>query len=176
MTAKLSPTRAYGILVTLYIYVIRLLVGFFVSGGLLLLKFTPSRNWQNDVNISIWLSPMHAILFCATCGFLLVAAFIPPSKTSLYSSKNLHYPWYIVPTIGLTSLTWGLVWYLGLRLVMFQRKKELVVTRRAYTVPDRAVPGQWVMKRELVSHEWHANIAESTPGTGQYELCKRRQF
>lgn len=173
VTAMLPPTKAFSILVSLYIYVIRLLVGFFVSGGLLLLRFDRSRNWREERNIHFgWLDPLPAILFCCTYGFLLVAAFVKPGSGSPFS--DLGYKYWIVPTIGLSSLTWGLMWYGGLHLVMWKTMKELVVTRRAFPVPDRAIEGQYVQKGEIVSHEWHERLTGSGGVGNGYEMNQRR--
>jgi amino acid transporter len=155
VTAMLPPNKAYNVLVSLYIYVIRLLVGFFASGGLLLLKVTPGRNWKSDANIKFWLDPFAAVIYCTTCGFLLITAFVKPGEGSPFSFELLGYEWWIVPTIRLSSLTWGAGWYLSLHLVMRRKMKELIVTRRIFSVPDRSVPGQYVQKGEIVSHEWH---------------------
>ncbi|KAE9371024.1 amino acid transporter [Stipitochalara longipes BDJ] len=158
VTAMLEPSKAYNVLVSLYIYVIRLLVGLFVSGGLLYLKLTPGRNWKSEANIKFWLDPFPAVIYCTTCGFLLITAFVKPGEGSPFSFEILGYEWWIVPTIGLSSLTWGVGWYLGLHLVMRRKMKELTVIRRVFPVPDRGVPGQYVQRGEIVSHEWHTKI------------------
>ncbi|KAH8707070.1 amino acid permease-domain-containing protein [Phaeosphaeriaceae sp. PMI808] len=165
-TAKMQPTRAYFVLVGIYIYSIRLLVGAFVSGGLIILKLTPSRNWKNEVNITFWSGYWHIGLFFITDLFLLITAFVKPGKGSPWSYENAHIPWYIAPTIGLSTLIWGLVWCWGLHGVMLKRSKTLIVTRRVLAVKDRGDPDQWIQKGEIVTHEWHTHVPDLRPGRG----------
>jgi hypothetical protein len=37
------------------------------------------------------------------------------------------------------------------------------------------VPGQWIQKKEIVTHEWHTNIPDSGSSIGEYELRERKQ-
>lgn len=165
-TARLDPTRAYFVIVGIYIYAVRLLVGVFVSGGLLILKLTPSRNWNNEANIRLWSDPFHIVLFFATDLFLLIAAFVKPGDASPWSYKNAHVQWYIAPTIGLSTLTWGVIWYWGLHGVMLKKAKKLIVTRRVLAVRDPDDPEQWIQKGEVVTHDWHIDISALEEGEG----------
>jgi hypothetical protein len=174
-TAKLDPTRAYFVLVGIYNYAVTQLVGVFVSGGLLILKLTPSRNWKGEANIELWSDPFHIALFFVTDLFLLVTAFVKPGDESPWSYKNAHVQWFIAPTIGLSTLTWGVIWYWGLHGWMWKWSKTLIVTRYVLAVPDRGVPGQWIQREEIVTHQWHATIPDSDTRTGEYELRERRQ-
>lgn len=153
VTAKLSPDEAYTVLVSLYCYSIILLNGFLVSGGLLLLKFTPSRRWAASANIKFWVDPLHAVVYFVTCGFLLFTAFKQPEFNF---SPELR--WWIIPSIGLSSLTWGTIWWLGLHLVMLKRMKELVVNRFTLVVPDPDCPGEYLQDSEVIRREWHVKI------------------
>jgi len=170
VTLMLDAGTAYSLLVSLYSYTIIVLNGFFVSGGLLLLHYTPSRNWKTDANITFWLNPLHAIVYFVTCGFLLGAAFAKPSNSSPYSYANSQLQWYIVPAIGLSSLIWGVIWFFGLHLVIFKRGKRLIVSRHALAVPDNEVPGQFIQKGEIVRHEWHTAVESSEPSLNGYEM------
>lgn len=174
-TAKLDPTRAYFVIVGLYIYSVRLLVGAFVSGGLLVLKLTPSREWKDVVNIKFWSDPVHIILFFFTDLLLLITAFVKPGNGSPWSYEKAHVQWYIAPTIGLSTLIWGVVWYWGLHGVMWKKSKTLIVTRRVLAVRDRDDPQQWIQKGEIVTHEWHIQIPDSGSSIGDHELRERRQ-
>jgi amino acid transporter len=161
ITSMMDTGTAYSALVGLYSYTIIILMGFFCSGGLLYLKLIPSRNWKEDANIRFWIDPLHAVIYCVTCGFLLVTAFVKPADYSPYSYKNSHIQWFVIPTIGLSTLTWGLMWYGGLHLVMYRKMKDLVVTRLALVVPDNKVEGQFIQKAEIIRHEWHVRIPSS---------------
>jgi L-asparagine transporter-like permease len=63
VTSMLSPDQAYEILVDLYSYVILVVMGCLVSGGLLYLKLSPNRNWAEQVNFKPWGGPTAAIIY-----------------------------------------------------------------------------------------------------------------
>jgi amino acid transporter len=154
VTAMLRPTTAYSTLVTLYSYVIVILVGFFVSGGLLYLTyFSPSTNWRRIANFRPWGSPIYALIYFVACGYLLFAVFAKPSEGSPFSRANSNIEWYIIPAIGLSSLAWGVCWYLGLRLDLWLKREELKVRRVPVIVQDDEDPDQWVQECELIDHE-----------------------
>jgi amino acid transporter len=161
VTSMMDIGTAYSALVGLYSYTIIILMGFFCSGGLLYLKLNPSRNWREDANIKFWIDPLHAVIYCVTCGFLLVVSFVKPAEDSPYSYTNSKIQWFVIPTIGLSTLVWGLMWYGGLRFVMYRKMKDLVVTRLALVVPDNKVEGQFIQKAEIIRHEWHVRIPSS---------------
>jgi len=170
VTSMLQPATSYSVLVSLYSYTIIILNGFFVSGGLILMKLRPSRNWAADVNFTPWLDPLHAVVYCLTCGFVLFAAFAKPAAGSPYSYELSHIQWFIVPTIGLSSLVWGIIWFFGLHLVMLKRAKELVVTRVVVAVPDKDLPGQFRQESEVIYHEWHTKVSSSRPSLNEYSM------
>jgi amino acid transporter len=170
VTSMLDPATSYSILVSLYSYAIIVLNGAFVSGGLLLLKLQPSRNWASDANFLPWINPLHAVVYFVTCVFVLFAAFAKPSAGSPYSYEMGHVQWFIVPTIGLSTLIWGLIWFFGLHIVMRRKVKELVVTRVAVTVPDEELPGQFRQESEVIYHEWHTKVSSSRPSLNDYDM------
>lgn len=73
-------------------------------------------------------------------------------EDSTFSFNIIGYPWYIVPTIGISSLLWGVVWWFGIKGLEWQRWRKLIVTRTPYVVQDQ--DGHYVQKAELVEHEW----------------------
>ena len=170
VTSMLEPTISYSVLVSLYSYVIVALSGFIVSGGLLYLKLNKSRAWSSYSNFKPWINPFHAIIYFTVCGFLLFAACAKPSDGTPYSYAVGHIQWFLVPVIGLSTLTWGLIWFLGLKLVMVQKRKQLVVTRFPFIVQDEQDPGQWVQKSELVDHEWHTRIPSQKTSLDGHEM------
>lgn len=170
VTSMLDPTTSYSVLVSLYSYVVNVLNGFIVSGGLLYLKLDRSRSWSSEASFKPWIDPLHAVIYFVVCGFLLFATFAKPSGGTPYSDSVGHIQWFIMPAIGLSTLSWGLIWYLGLKLVMLQKRKQLVVTRVPFIVPDEKDPGQWVQKSELVDHEWHTKVPSLKPSLDGHEM------
>lgn len=162
VTAMLPPPTSYSVLVELYSYAVRVLVPLVVSGGLLYLKFNRAKDWSSKANFKTWISPFHVILYFGTLAFLLVTLFLKPLAGSPFTFDAGHVKWFIVPSIGISALAWGSIWFLGLRIVMWSKGRVLTVTRTPFIVPDG--DSQWVQKAELVEHEWH--VARHRPGRG----------
>lgn len=159
VTVPLAPATQYSFLTSLYSYVNLTIVGFLVSTGLLYLKLdsffrggTKGRKWNSKVQYLPWLSPVHVVVFFCATSFFLCASFVPPMEDSTFSFNIIGYPWYIVPTIGISSLLWGVVWWFGIKGLEWQRWRKLIVTRTPYVVQDQ--DGHYVQKAELVEHEW----------------------
>jgi amino acid transporter len=153
VTAMLPPETSFTVLVELYSYVVRILVPMVVSGGLLYLKFNRSMEWSAKANFHPWMSPLHAILYFLTLAFLGVVLFVKPPAGSPFTDEAGHVKWFIVPSIGISALAWGSVWFLGLKSVMWSRGRVLTVTRTPVIGAD--ADGQYVQKAELIEQEWH---------------------
>ena len=150
-----DPRKAYSALIALYSYTIISVLGAWVSIGLLLTKLRKERfHWSERRRYRPWLSPLHAIIYATGCMFMLVAAFVPPDKSSPFSETFTGIPWYIVPTIGLSAPFWGLSYYAGLKLYERQNDKELVVIRTPFWMQDPDCPGEYVQKAEIIDHVW----------------------
>ncbi|KAF1984288.1 amino acid transporter [Aulographum hederae CBS 113979] len=166
VTAMLEPTVSYFVLVSLYSYVMVVLMGFLTSTGLLYMKLGKSlglhnREWVKGINTPF--GPFPAIFYSLVCGFLLITAFLRPSPTSPFARTDIR--WFIVPAIGLSTPLWGVLWWLGLHAVMKQRGLKLVVTRFPYCEKDDE-GAEWVMKHEIVDHSWRAEHEGGGMGGG----------
>jgi amino acid transporter len=172
VTIPLKPATQYSFLTELYGYTNFVVTGFLVSAGLLYLKLDSfrgvnGRQWSTKVNFIPWLSPLHVIIYFLATSFFLIAAFVPPNSASVYSANIQGYAWYVVPTLGLSSLLWGVCWWFGLKWLQWQRRRVLVVTRTPYIEKDE--DGNYVQKAELVEHEWFTVVrsdAESEKSMG----------
>ena len=163
VTIPAKPTTAYNILVSLYSYTIIVLVGAWVSFGLLLTKsWTEKYQWKTRRRYRPVVSPIHAIVYFSACCFVLVCAFLPPTAGSPYAPKQAGINWYIVPTIGLSAPLWGLVWYYGFMAYQKLSKWDLQVDRDPYWMEDPDNLGEYVQRAEFVSHIW-------TPRAGRQE-------
>ena len=152
-TSGNTPSVAYTILVSLYSYAVVIIVGFFVTTGLLYLRLIhPDRAfWKKNVGFN-FLGPTAPIIYSLTCAFLIVAAFLPPSITSPFHKSKTQPEWYIVPTVGLAVYVLGYVYYLVFAYVIPKlRKQVLVVEREAVIVKEK---GEWVQAIELVYADW----------------------
>jgi len=164
VTSILEPSIAYSFLVSLYSYTVIILNGFFVSAGLLYLKLKPNREWGFFSNFpgetrssppkSSRLGLLYAGVYCVACAFMLIVAFVRPSDDSPFSYQTTKIQWYLIPTIGLSVPFWGVLWYLGIRLVEAKRHKELVVHRDPTTIEDKQTPGQWITSSEIITRQW----------------------
>ncbi|KAL8691465.1 MAG: hypothetical protein Q9218_003309 [Villophora microphyllina] len=170
-TSSTTPGTAYTVLVSLYSYTVVTLIGFFVSGGLLYLRFFSSerRDWVSKSGFKPWGGPTAAMIYTAVCLFLVAARFIPPTSTSPFAYANTGVQWYIVPTVGLASFVLGIMYYLGFQYVyppLFKDGKVLVVDREAVIVREH---GQYVQALEVVEASWER---KSGPGSNDTEMQK----
>lgn len=115
-SAIVDPRTTYSILVSLYTYTIILVLGCWVSVGLLLTKMRKKFDWQETRRYRPWLSPVHAITYATTTAFMLVAAFVPTKRGSPYDQSVTGFPWWIVPVIGITAPLWVSSYLIEVRL------------------------------------------------------------
>ena len=130
------------------------MVGFAVSGGLILLYLDSSRLWIEKANFRPFKYPFHAAIYFIFCGFVIFAAFDPPDSASPFSTKNLGVPWFINPVIGISALLWGATWWLGLETMSWKWQRRLERTRVPHVVEDIDDPGQYIQLSEVVDHAW----------------------
>jgi hypothetical protein len=174
VTIPLEPSAQYSILTSLYSYVNLNVVGRLVSGGLIYLKIDSfwkrdkGRDWNSKVNCECtqqsrlsnvlthldvpWISPVHAVIYFMATMFFLFASFVRPAADGPFSKKIQTYSWFIVPAIGMSSLLWGVAWWIGIRCIGWSRRRKLAVSRTPYI--ERDEDGGYVQKAELVEHEW----------------------
>lgn len=160
-SAIVDPRTTYSVLVSLYAYTIILVLGFWVSAGLLLTKMRKSFDWQATRRYRPWLSPAHAIVYALATAFMLIAAFVPTERGSPFDESATNIPWYIVPTVGITAPLWGLLYYWGFLIYEAKIKgRELVVTRQAYWKPDPDYPGEYIQIAERIDHNWEVSVPD----------------
>ena len=153
-TSSRIPQVAYGLLVSLYSWVLVAVIGFLVSTGLLYLRYNEGKKWTDNTGFRPWGGPTAAIIYSIVCAFVIIASFIPPSAGSALNKSRTGIEWYIVPTVGLCAIALGFVYYLGFHYVVPRiKKKVLVVAREAILVKEE---GEWVQAVELVEASWIA--------------------
>ncbi|CZT18069.1 uncharacterized protein RCC_03907 [Ramularia collo-cygni] len=163
VTAAITdPRKTYFALVSLYSYTIILVLGFWVSIGLILTKMRKEKfHWQERRRYRPWLSPAHPIIYGLATGFMLIAAFIPPQRGSPFHSSVTGFAWYIIPTVGITAPLWGILWYWGFLVYESRiKQRQLVVTREAYWAKDPDCPGEYVQLAEIIDHTWEVGAPE----------------
>ena len=168
-----APSVAYRILVTLYSYSVVILVAFFVSTGLLYVRFFREKSsWTRTAGFQPWGGPTAAIFFTLVCIFLIIAPFVPPKAGSPFVNQEpgkTTVAWYIVPTVGIGAIVIGLIYYLGLIYVippLFKKNKVLVADREAIIVREH---GEYVQYMEIVDAAWLAR----SDNDSDFELDKR---
>ena len=179
VTGMLNPVTAYSFLTSLYAYSNTVMIGALISGGLLYLKLDSirkhsTRNWKTHTNYTPLLSPIHVVVyFCAT-WFLMFSAFVPPAAGSPYANAIEGYPWWILPMVCLTSLLWGVFWWLGLCVYQLSNRVTLTVQRKPWI--ERDEDGTYVQKAELVERRWLIHVKsdiESDRGEDVYEMTEQ---
>ncbi len=153
-TSAKAPDLAYQILVSLYAYTIVIIIGLFTATGLLFARyFREEGEWVQRSGFKPWGGPTAAILYSAICAFLLVASFVPPKAGSPFLTKV---KWFVIPTVGLSFLVLGYIYYLGLIYLippLFKKGKMLYADRKAIIVREN---GEYVQYLEIVDTAWEA--------------------
>ncbi|MCJ1366744.1 hypothetical protein MMC16_005874 [Acarospora aff. strigata] len=142
-----KPVTAYSLLFSLYSYVTTVILGFFVAAGLLYLKWHDRREWVEMRGFKPWGGPTAPIIYTITCGFMTVAPLVPSYDiiTSI--------PWYVVPTVGLSSFILGVGYFAVFRYVIPQINGKQPVVERLPVV-DCNEKGGWVLRYEIMEFEW----------------------
>ncbi|KAL9592481.1 MAG: hypothetical protein Q9179_006677 [Wetmoreana sp. 5 TL-2023] len=172
-TAPTKPDIAYTVLVSLYSYTVVMLLGFFVSGGLLYLRLFSRnrREWMEQSGFKPWFGSTAAAIYTAVCAFLVISRFVPPSSRSPFSKANTGVQWYIVPTVGLASGLLGIGYYYAFLYVyppLFKDGKVLVIDREATIVREH---GEYVQALEIVDASWER---KSGPGSNDTQVEEQR--
>ena len=175
-TASLTAATAYFALVFLYSYVLLAMIGVCVSSGLLYLYFNPSIPWHEPGSHGFrpWGGPTAAIIYGAVSLFVIVTAFLKPADGSPFATSTTHIQWYILPAIGLSSVFWGVIWWIGLHIVMRSKRLELVVTRVPHiefdaeegSGEDGSEGGEWVQRSEVIVRAWMSRAYVRAVGKG----------
>ncbi|KAL9025552.1 MAG: hypothetical protein Q9196_005646 [Gyalolechia fulgens] len=141
-TSSLAPGVAYQVLVSVYLYTVVLMVGLFVAGGLLYLRWCRGKEWTDQSGFRPWGGPTAAIV---------------------YSEVRRGYSWYVVPTVGISSAVVGYVYYLVFAKVIPRlREQVLVVERDPLIVRQGGKPdGEWVQILETIDFWWSARDPHS---------------
>ena len=182
-TSSRRPMDAYTILVQLYAYTLVLMVGLFVTAGLVYVRTRASRRaeWMSTLGFAPWGGPTAAIIYGCVfpfplchlhhhrlanpntvprtiCAFLIATLFAPPSAASPFSQQNRGIPHYAIPAAGLGSLLIGYAYYLVFAIAIPKwRKQVLEVEREPILVRQGGKEdGQWVLFGEVVQFWWAA--------------------
>ena len=153
-TSARTVQVAYQILVSLCAYTIVILIGLFTATGLLIARhFREEGEWVDRSGFKPWGGPTAAILYSAICAFLLAESFVPPQAGSPFLTEV---KWFVIPTVGLSFLVLGYLYYLGLIYVvppLFKKGKMLYADREAIIVREN---GEYVQYLEIVDTSWEA--------------------
>lgn len=101
-----------------------------------------------EILVTTIYTPSHLRLISLVCAFLIVAAFVKSAGSSSGTQ------WYIVPTVGLSSLLLGVIYFSGLHCVMWYKGRQLVVERWPIIVKDR---DEYIQTKEIVDFEWEVH-------------------
>lgn len=170
-TSGKRPSIAFTILVSLYSYSLFLLVGFFVSTGLLYRRWSLGKMWTDNVGFRPWGGPAAATFFTVVCVFLLVCAFIPPSAGSPFAYETTGVQWYIVPAVAFGTLPLGYAYYLIFAHVVPRIKKRILVVEREGVLVKEG--GEWIQVLELISFTWEARKGPRSGSPDAYSKGSR---
>ena len=151
-TSARATAVAYQILISLYAYTVVIMVGFFTASGLLYARyFCEDGEWVQRSGFRPLGGPTAAIVYASICAFLLVASWVPPTEGSPFLTEV---KWFVIPTVGLSFLVLGYLYYLGLAYIVprfFKKGKMLVADRDAIIVREH---DEYVQFLEIVETAW----------------------
>ena len=151
-TSARATDVAYTILVSLYAYAIVIMIGFFTAVGLLYARyFCEEGEWVQRSGFKPWGGPTAAIIYAILCAFLAFASFAPPTQASPFLTEV---KWFVIPTVSLSLLVLGYLYYLGLIYIVprfFKKGRMLVADREAVIVREN---GEYVQYLEIVDAAW----------------------
>ena len=154
VTASLSPTDAYGLLVSLYSYTIVAVFGFAIAIGMLKLRFSKGAHWREKSSFNPFFSIFSALIFLIGSAYPIVASWVPPNV------QTAVVPWFTTPTVGSSILAFGVVWFLGFKLHASRRLRkegvEFHVQKMPRFVRDPLPNGPPVQFHEEVHLSWAA--------------------
>lgn len=159
-TGWMLPLTSYSFLTQLHSYVTWVLYGALIGGGMFYLKAQAliarirrkaDRGWSDIVDYLPWLSPVHVIIYFVATVFVGITVFVPPGAGSPFDTSSSGYPWWVMPTVGASSLLWGVFWWAGLMAGLWFLRRRLEVTRVPYLEVDQ--DGHYVLKAEIVTHQ-----------------------
>jgi amino acid transporter len=160
-TSWLRPSLSINIWVTLFGFSIRLIIPSIVSGSLIYLKLRKSCGWKEISAYNCGLIPAVVVL-----SVMMTVFWNGFAKSAV--RFTVVTPYWILPFIALSSVLWGMFWWVGLKGLEWVRKEEMVATRTA--VLDQRDNGEWVQVAEVVDIEWRARRA---PDVESFETPKR---
>src|SRR5262249_46979649 len=154
---------ASSFLVSLKGYSIVAVLGMLTAGGLLYFKFDSyfygpdGRCWDDKCawpGTGTWLrkaSGLYVVGDFLGMAFVMVARLVPSPPGSSCSQAVQGYSPYLGSGIGLSSVTWGVIWWAGLMWREWKGRWMLKARRTPYVEPDG--DGGWVQRVEVVDHE-----------------------
>jgi hypothetical protein len=174
VTAGLSPTDAYGVLVNLYSYTIVAIFGFAIAVGMLKLRFSSEEHWRKMSAFNPYLSILSAIIFAIGSLYPIVASCVPPNKKTTSAV-----PWFTTPVVGWSIVAFGVIWYAGFNLRASRKTRKYGVEFKVEKVPsfvrDPLPHGPPVQFHEAVYLSWAA-IECSQPDMRRRSRSSRESF
>jgi hypothetical protein len=105
---------AYYFVVSMYAYVLDVMVYAWVGLGVLYLRLSPARRWAQISKENHWLSILCALIFSAGTVFPLICLWIPdPQKPMLAVSSTI--PWFASQTVAFAVVGFSMLYWVGFR-------------------------------------------------------------
>ncbi|QDS77828.1 hypothetical protein FKW77_006162 [Venturia effusa] len=163
VTISLKPRDAYGFLVDVYSYTVVCFFSALLGIGMLKLRSSAKQQWRKKSPTNPFLSIISAMIFLVGSAYPLVAAWVPP--TGKYKI-NLTVPWFTTPTVAVSILGFGVLWYGGFVLHARRRSRREGLEFQVKKVPefdrDGGDDGLPVQVHETVYMAWAAKEARNT--------------
>lgn len=136
-------------------------VGVFLSGGLLYHGYFRqyqsdwrggSYQWRDVAGFRPWLGPVFPLIHFSACSTVIIGSWLPTPP-----SQNAAVQWFVIPTIGMSLLVVGILyWFVLTQVLPLWKHKTLRVTRRPFLDADEnfryeEVISKWIAAPEVES-------------------------
>jgi hypothetical protein len=155
-----SPTAAFNVLASVFVYDIDVLCFSALAFGLLCLRFSRTARWAEKSEFKHpVVSVIAALILLVGCLFPLIFIWVPdPAFKSLTRTSNLV-PWYAGQTTGLCLIAFSFLYWVGFRTYISVRSaregKTLHVTREPKFKRDS---GGLIQILEIVTLQWRREV------------------
>jgi hypothetical protein len=156
-----SDLDAYGLIITLYVFVIDAVFGLLLGLGIIYLRARPSAQWKaKSKPIIPFLSISAAIIFILANLFPLISLWIPPNNGKYAQSVRYNTKWFTAPTVGTSVIGLGVLWWIGFYIRVTRKEKSRHVEYEVQRIPafEQEPPegneGYPVLQHELIHHSF----------------------
>jgi hypothetical protein len=154
----------YSLLATAEAYGLDIIWSSVIGLAMLRLRLWPGSRWRYKSPVPHAVGVLAAVVFTATNVFPLVAIWVPDPMQAFMARSNGKVPWFASQTLTMTVLAAALVYWVGFRSYLWQRRvrygEELKVTRSPVFWGGQGGQNGLVLLYEIIRLQWRDLVPE----------------